>query len=93
MREITQHRRAADNVQRAVPTTAFSQARAGLDIKEVSGQAVYELRLGAPRRISRWCLRSYWPKRKGFHPHLGNPLRSHLFSISLPKSEDLPFYT
>lgn len=49
MREITQHRQAADNVQRAVPTTAFSQARIGLDIKEVSGQALYELcALGLP---------------------------------------------
>lgn len=55
--------------------------------------AVWTLRLGAPWRISRWCLRSYWPKRKGFHSHLRNPLHSHLFYIRLPKSEDLPFYT
>ena len=54
---------------------------------------LWTLLLGAPWTISWRCLRSYWPKRKGFHSHLRNPLHSHLFHIRLPKSEDLPFYT
>ena len=69
VREITRDRRTAGHHQMVIPTTTFSQSRIGLDVREVSGQMVYELcSLGLPGRFLGGALEVTGQRGRAFTP-------------------------